>query len=1112
MSVFFPVPADVRWREHTASAGQTVFPVNYPFQDNADITIVRIGLDGTETTLAQPGDYALTGAGNPVGGSYTLTAPATEGEIYRSVGTAVMDRVLSVVRNGKFKSDAIDDDLDRALIRDQEMHRDVDRAWKAPFGEAGRLIEDIPEGHFWKRDANGNMVDGGDASELHQDAIEAKEARDFAARWASDPEDGPPIDDGVNPPGQSSYHWAQKGSASAAGALSARQVAVQAADDAVQALSDMNDLADTFGTAALQDVEYFATAAQGLKADAAASVQYVDEVFAATNKRIAPVHTSAAGNLDVSSPGDTYDGYTLSNGQSLLLNAQSNPAENGIYTFNGAGVPLTRRSDQDTWDEIWGAIVYIRFGGVRGGWTMFNRQQAGGTLGTDALSYSLISENNVSPSLLPNISANTMLVDNAAGTARETKDFTDARNLLEVAPLAYSKAQLKAFDTSRTTIAFLVDGTGFGLFRWVAGNRASRVTADTAEGIFIASGANPSGNAGAWERDISGIDIMPEWFGAVPQSDGNGPDCSPAFNVLAAALSFTSHKTILLSGRYRLAQKLVLTGRGINLRGVSTGGISSDGAALLFYTGSDGQWNDTNCLEFVDAGGLNVEHVQLQVMNPGNRQRWLVYLDGISNTSFYRVRGLTLRSSGFSTDPNRFKGVWYRRGQTLRMSECHWTDFGGAFVFLQGCGDPSSTGVAQARAIATVTSADGGTRTRITTSNAIQGITTPGAVLVFHDVVQPSDINTTWQSADWEYVSNTEVIVNVPYVAGWSTGGFVSTNPDFIDTSRRPDIVEIMRCRFAGQGTPQGDLDTILVSSGGRGGSMSLTDCTYLYGAHAFVLQRDITANTNGTYNPSPELAASISAGFIWISGKGGEAMRHHAFWLKSPANHVRIDNIYVGTFDASNKPDTCGIVAEAEFKGPLVINGVYIRAAQLHGIHVKCNDVSITGGAVGRSGQNGLGTGDNIKVDSTAADVVITGVNCSDPISASEPNASTRYGINCESTTRVSIVGNNVQGTTKGMSFAKGPNVEVANNVGHRTANKGRASISLSGTTATIAHGLAEEPTYFEAQLENSAENDRFVRLVSKDATNITISIWDVSAGALLSSGAHAVMWRAEV
>lgn len=165
MSAVFPVDEDVRWRRHTATAGQTVFPIPYVFQANADISIVKTGLDGAASALQLGVHYTMTGAGNPAGGSYTLVTPAIEGEKYLSAGDAVMTRTTSIVRSGKYASEATDQDLDRALIRDLEQRRDIDRAVKADFGSTGGLIAALPDGHFWKAQGN-NMVDGGSAADI----------------------------------------------------------------------------------------------------------------------------------------------------------------------------------------------------------------------------------------------------------------------------------------------------------------------------------------------------------------------------------------------------------------------------------------------------------------------------------------------------------------------------------------------------------------------------------------------------------------------------------------------------------------------------------------------------------------------------------------------------------------------------------------------------------------------------------------------------------------------------------------------------------------------------------------------------------------------------------
>ncbi|MBZ9856762.1 SGNH/GDSL hydrolase family protein [Mesorhizobium sp. CA13] len=134
MSAVFPVNPDARWRSYTAAAAQTVFSIPFPFQDDDDIAILKVALDGTVTTLARPTHYIVAGAGEPAGGSFALTVPAVAGEKYMPIGNAVLERVLSIVRGGRYKSTATDEDLDRLMIIAQEHEREIGRALKGPYG------------------------------------------------------------------------------------------------------------------------------------------------------------------------------------------------------------------------------------------------------------------------------------------------------------------------------------------------------------------------------------------------------------------------------------------------------------------------------------------------------------------------------------------------------------------------------------------------------------------------------------------------------------------------------------------------------------------------------------------------------------------------------------------------------------------------------------------------------------------------------------------------------------------------------------------------------------------------------------------------------------------
>lgn len=126
----------------------------------------------------------------------------------------------------------------------------------------------------------------------------------------------------------------------------------------------------------------------------AANKSYVDQALAAKSdlfKSKASVRAASVANVLVSNPGTAiFDGVTLANGDRLLLKNQTLPAENGIYVFAGAGVPLVRATDADTWVELVSATVIVEEGTVNADafWMCIANQ--GGTLGTTAVTFQQI--------------------------------------------------------------------------------------------------------------------------------------------------------------------------------------------------------------------------------------------------------------------------------------------------------------------------------------------------------------------------------------------------------------------------------------------------------------------------------------------------------------------------------------------------------------------------------------------------------------------------------------------------------------------------------------------------------------------------------------------------
>lgn len=68
------------------------------------------------------------------------------------------------------------------------------------------------------------------------------------------------------------------------------------------------------------------------------------------------------GNLNLASPGATIDGITMTNGDRVLVKAQTATSENGIYVWNGAATPMTRSADCSTSAELEQAITTVEEG------------------------------------------------------------------------------------------------------------------------------------------------------------------------------------------------------------------------------------------------------------------------------------------------------------------------------------------------------------------------------------------------------------------------------------------------------------------------------------------------------------------------------------------------------------------------------------------------------------------------------------------------------------------------------------------------------------------------------------------------------------------------------
>jgi hypothetical protein len=97
------------------------------------------------------------------------------------------------------------------------------------------------------------------------------------------------------------------------------------------------------------------------------------------------VRVKTQGNINLSAPGATVDGVSLSSNDRFLVVAQTSAPENGIYIYNGAAVPATRALDANVYDELESAVVTVDEGTDAG--TTWRQTGVNGTIGSTAVTW-----------------------------------------------------------------------------------------------------------------------------------------------------------------------------------------------------------------------------------------------------------------------------------------------------------------------------------------------------------------------------------------------------------------------------------------------------------------------------------------------------------------------------------------------------------------------------------------------------------------------------------------------------------------------------------------------------------------------------------------------------
>lgn len=126
----------------------------------------------------------------------------------------------------------------------------------------------------------------------------------------------------------------------------------------------------------------------------------------------------------------------------------------------------------------------------------------------------------------------------------------DVRDYLDATGYVATRTAMKALDTTKETVCFLIESGRQGIFLWTTGNFSTHHAADTLEGVYVKATAIAS-TAGSWVRLAN--QLTPQMFGAL----GNGvANDTPAFAAFQTIVMLTGIPGFIPDGDYACADNL----------------------------------------------------------------------------------------------------------------------------------------------------------------------------------------------------------------------------------------------------------------------------------------------------------------------------------------------------------------------------------------------------------------------------------------------------------------------------------------------------------------------------------------------------------------------------
>ena len=164
------VPSETnRSGPYNGNGSTTVFGYGFRIVDEDHLRVIRTSALGVETVLAIDTDYIVSDVGEPAGGQIACTVAPASGETITILRNIPFVQETDLENQGAYYAETVEDALDLAAMRDQQLSEEVGRAIKVPASYDGGASLDLPTPESLKFIAWNEAGDGlrnADASEL----------------------------------------------------------------------------------------------------------------------------------------------------------------------------------------------------------------------------------------------------------------------------------------------------------------------------------------------------------------------------------------------------------------------------------------------------------------------------------------------------------------------------------------------------------------------------------------------------------------------------------------------------------------------------------------------------------------------------------------------------------------------------------------------------------------------------------------------------------------------------------------------------------------------------------------------------------------------------------